>query len=568
MQKHWDNPLEHPMPGEARVPAGFRIDHIEVAPATVLAPMVGVTDTVFRRFIRNASMFTAAEAEAVAEPSTVEKTITNRQSGCGLLMTEFTSADGLSRMRESKRKRYLTYYDDEHPISAQLFGSDPNTLADAARIVQDAGFDIVDLNLGCPAKRVVACNGGSGLLKDLPLIARIFEQVRAAVTIPFTVKIRMGWNDQNIVCVPLAKLAQESGLAAIALHARTREDGYSGQARWEYIAAVKAAVGIPVIGNGDIRTPEDAAAMVEQTGCDAVMIGRAAPANPWIFRQIAQYTATGSYDKPSEFDRYRMIRTYFEMLLEEIALEEAPQTPQTPRISAVSDAVIEASEVLSAEPVRHAAIAKARDRFAPPPSAASDDVAAEAAYEASEQGAITQPVPAIVGTGRSAPAVPEPLAADGAERAVPVNTTPNTVQKQKIVTVRVSARAETRWSGEMLLRALEANGLAYGRYQVFHRRHVDGRSLFCLASLIEPGTFDIERMPQEEFRGVTLFAVLPGPVEPLLTVDELFSAAQGLAEELAGVIQDAKGVPFSPQRIAAVRDDVARFQAAIATSRE
>ncbi len=323
MQKHWDNPLEHAMPGEARVPAGFRIDHIDVAPATVLAPMVGVTDTVFRRFIRNASMFTAAETRSRDEDVTVDATVTNRQSGCGLIMTEFTSADGLSRMRESKRKRYLTYYDDEHPISAQLFGSDPNTLAEAARIVEDAGFDIVDLNLGCPAKRVVACNGGSGLLKDLPLIARIFEQVRAAVTIPFTVKIRMGWNDQNIVCVPLAKIAQESGLAAIALHARTREDGYSGQARWEYIAAVKAAVGIPVIGNGDVRTPEDAAAMVEQTGCDAVMIGRAAPANPWIFRQIAQYTATGTYDRPTEFDRYRMIRAYFEMLLAEIALEEA-----------------------------------------------------------------------------------------------------------------------------------------------------------------------------------------------------------------------------------------------------
>ncbi len=343
MQKHWDNPLEHPMPGEARVPAGFRIDHIDVAPATVLAPMVGVTDTVFRRFIRNASVFTAAETlvsearvtdaipgppGAVVHPdlpasASVDATVTNRQSGCGLIMTEFTSADGLSRMRESKRKRYLTYYDDEHPISAQLFGSDPNTLADAARIVQDAGFDVVDLNLGCPAKRVVACNGGSGLLKDLPLIARIFEQVRAAVTIPFTVKIRMGWNDQNIVCVPLAKLAQESGLAALALHARTREDGYSGQARWEYIAAVKDAVSIPIIGNGDVRTPEDAAAMVEQTGCDAVMIGRAAPANPWIFRQIAQYTATGRYDRPTELDRYRMIRAYFEMLLEEIALEEA-----------------------------------------------------------------------------------------------------------------------------------------------------------------------------------------------------------------------------------------------------
>jgi nifR3 family TIM-barrel protein len=331
MQKHWDNPREHRMPGEARVPAGFRIGSIDVTPATVLAPMVGVTDTVFRRFIRNASMFSSVESH-VSEarhgaPSSVagsvEDVVTNQQSGCGLLMTEFTSADGLSRMRESKRKRYLTYYDDEHPISAQLFGSDLRTLADAARIVEDAGFDIVDLNLGCPAKRVVACNGGSGLLKDLPRIQEIFEAIRAAVTIPFTVKIRMGWNDQNIVCVPLAKMAQESGLAAIALHARTREDGYTGQARWEYIAAVKDAVSIPVIGNGDIRTPEDAAAMVEKTGCDAVMIGRAAPANPWIFRQIAQYTATGRYDRPTELDRYRMIRAYFEMLLAEIALEEA-----------------------------------------------------------------------------------------------------------------------------------------------------------------------------------------------------------------------------------------------------
>ena len=188
--------------------------------------------------------------------------------------------------------------------------------------MEEAGFDVVDLNLGCPAKRVVACNGGSGLLKDLPLIRVIFERVRAAVAIPFTVKFRMGWNDANIVCVELARMAEECGLNAVALHARTREDGYTGQARWEWIAAVKDAVGIPVIGNGDIRTPEDAAAMVEATGCDAVMIGRTAPANPWIFRQIAQYTATGRYDVPTGEDRYRMIRTYFGMLVDEVTAEE------------------------------------------------------------------------------------------------------------------------------------------------------------------------------------------------------------------------------------------------------
>jgi len=334
-QKHWDNPADHAMPEHARVPATLTIGNVKIAPATVLAPMAGVTDTVFRRFIKNASQFTSD-----ADGTNVDQATTNQQSGCGLIMTEFTSADGLSRMRETKRKRYLTYYDDEHPISAQLFGSNPETLADSARIVQDAGFDLVDLNLGCPAKRVVACNGGSGLLRDLPLIETIFKAVRAAVTIPFTVKFRIGWNDANIVCVELAKLAEDCGLNAAALHARTREDGYTGQARWEFIAACKDAVKIPVIGNGDIRTPEDAAAMVDSTGCDAVMIGRTAPSNPWIFRQIAQYTASkeatgvGTYDQPTNDDRYRMIRTYFQMLVDELAIEERAEAARAAAITA------------------------------------------------------------------------------------------------------------------------------------------------------------------------------------------------------------------------------------------
>src|SRR5947207_3566198 len=334
VKKDWDNPREHEMPAEARVPAELRIGPVAVRPATVLAPMAGVTDTVFRRFIRHASLFSTDQGSGFkdqeSEMAAVEATVTNQQSGCGLLMTEFTSADGLSRMRESKRRRYLTFYDDEHPIGAQLFGSNPQTLADAARIVEDTGFDTVDLNLGCPAKRVVGCNGGSGLLRDLPRIAEIFRTVRSAVTIPFTVKFRLGWNDAQIVCIELARLAEAEGLNAVALHARTREQAYTGQARWEWIAAIKQAVNIPVIGNGDIRTPEDAAAMVAQTGCDAVMIGRAAPANPWIFRQIAQYTATGSYEQPTVMDRYRMIRAYFQMLLDE--QEACKELPRDARI--------------------------------------------------------------------------------------------------------------------------------------------------------------------------------------------------------------------------------------------
>ena len=317
MHKFWETPLTATVaPQGTRVPESLQIANVRIAPATILAPMAGVTDTVFRRFIRNASFVEKPEA-LMSAPSQNSSAPLREVSGCGLIMTEFTSADGLFRTRESKRKRYLHFYPDEHPISAQLFGSDPYTLSEAARIVEDAGFDLVDLNLGCPAKRVVKCNGGSGLLKDLPVIRRIFEAVRAAVKIPFTVKFRLGWDDNNIVCVELARMAEDCGLNAVALHARTREQGYSGNARWEWISAVKAAINIPVIGNGDIRTPEDAIAMVAETNSDGVMIGRTAASNPWIFRQIRQYQDAGRYDQPTDADRYGMIRTYFKMLVDE-----------------------------------------------------------------------------------------------------------------------------------------------------------------------------------------------------------------------------------------------------------
>ena len=275
-------------------PAALDIGSVRIVPATVLAPMAGVTDTVFRRFIRNLD-------------------------GCGLIMTEFTSSHGVGASLRSRKPtrtlKYLYFEPEEHPISAQLFGADPQVMADAARVCQDLGFDIVDLNFGCPVNKVVKCNGGSGLLRDLPLVEQLLRTVRAAISIPFTMKFRAGWNDQELVHVHMARLAEDCGLQAIALHPRTREQGYSGRADWRRIAEVKASVRIPVIGNGDIQTPEDAVAMIQQTGCDAVMVGRAASSNPWIFRQIKQFLATGSYEQPSERDRHSMMRDYYSMLI-------------------------------------------------------------------------------------------------------------------------------------------------------------------------------------------------------------------------------------------------------------
>ena len=268
----------------------LHIRNVLIRPATILAPMAGITDTVFRRFIK-------------------------RLGGCGLIMTEFVSSEGMLR-QNLRSKRYLYYTEEERPITAQIFGADPDRLADAARVIEDLGFDMVDLNLGCPAKKVVKC-GGSGLLRDLPLLGKIFERIRAAVTIPFTAKIRAGWSDDEIVAVEVARLAESAGIEAIAVHPRTRAQGFSGRANWQIIRDVKEAVRIPVIGNGDVFTPQDAQALHKETGCDAVMIGRAANTNPWIFRQMEEFSRTGSFPQATEADRYQLIRTYYQMLAEE-----------------------------------------------------------------------------------------------------------------------------------------------------------------------------------------------------------------------------------------------------------
>jgi tRNA-dihydrouridine synthase B len=236
----------------------FRIGGVLIDPPLALAPMAEVTDTYYRSLVKELG-------------------------GAGLVVSEFISAEGLTR-DNARTKQMLAYSENERPVAIQIYGGDPDRMDDAAAIVEAEGVDIVDINMGCPVKKVVNSGAGSALLKDFDRAARVVEKIRRRVKIPVTVKVRKGWESDDVL--PLLERFEEIGVAAIAIHGRTRNEAYTGASDWAYIAHVKSELRIPVWGNGDVKTPADASRMFEQTGVDGVMIGRGALHNPFIFRDI------------------------------------------------------------------------------------------------------------------------------------------------------------------------------------------------------------------------------------------------------------------------------------------
>lgn len=245
----------------------IQIGNITVETPLTLAPMAGQTNHPFRAMCRE-------------------------MGDCGLVCTELLSSQAIHRQNQKTFAMFDWEY-DAHPFAVQLYGADLAMMAEAAQVVEELGADIVDINMGCWVPKVAKTGAGAALLKDVCTATRVVEAVVKAVKIPVTVKVRMGWDSRNITAVEFAKAAEGAGVQAIAVHARTAEQGFTGKADWSIIGAVKQAVQIPVIGNGDVLTPEHAAQMFDQTGCDGVMIGRGALGNPWIFRQVAHYLRTG-----------------------------------------------------------------------------------------------------------------------------------------------------------------------------------------------------------------------------------------------------------------------------------
>lgn len=240
----------------------MKIGKVELKNNLILGPMAGVTDLAFRRLCR--------------------------EQGCDLLYTEMVSAKAIHFNNKNTRELLRTE-EDESPIAVQIFGSDPKIMAEAARKMEELPFDIIDVNMGCPVPKIVNNNEGSALMKDPKRVEKILTEIVKAVKKPVTVKIRKGFDENTINAVEIAKISENAGVSAIAVHGRTREEYYSGKADWEIIRQVKDTVKIPVIGNGDVNQPEDVKKIMDQTGCDGVMIGRAARGNPWIFSRAREY---------------------------------------------------------------------------------------------------------------------------------------------------------------------------------------------------------------------------------------------------------------------------------------
>ena len=268
----------------------FRIRDIEIDPPLILSPMAGVTDYTFRRLIK-------------------------RRGGVGLVVSEFISVEGLTR-GNPKSKRQMHFDEEERPYAVQIFGGQAPRMAMGAEMAEEIGADILDVNCGCPAPKVVKNGGGSGLLRDLPRLEEILKEIKKTITIPLTLKLRTGYSDASINVVDVAKMAEQCGVEHIQVHGRTREQGYKGLANWELIKAVKDAVSVPVSGNGDITTIEYGMRRWRETGTDGILIGRGAMQNPWIFRQFQDALEGRAPYQPDLDEKKAVLLEFFGMCQE------------------------------------------------------------------------------------------------------------------------------------------------------------------------------------------------------------------------------------------------------------
>lgn len=281
----------------------YRIGSLQLENRLVLAPMAGITNSPFRRIVK--------------------------KLGPGLVYTEMVSANGLIR-NQRRTLSYLDSHPDEKPLAGQIFGSDPAVMAAATEQVLAGGVDIVDINMGCPARKVVKNGAGGALLRDLRRARAVVSSVRRACPLPLTVKVRPGWSPGQAVTRDLVRMLEDCGVDGIAIHPRFVSQGFTGNADWSIITAVKLAVGIPVIGNGDVFNPHQALEMQRQTGCDAVMIGRGAIGNPWIFQEILALKQNLPFTRPSLTDRRQLIANHFRLLAEHMGPRQAARAIRGP----------------------------------------------------------------------------------------------------------------------------------------------------------------------------------------------------------------------------------------------